>query len=69
MRRKRLWKQFLNRTLRNENYSNWIFKLSELVYYMIRPTKKRIHEMDYNVEEISQKRDWKYKRDAKKQRG
>lgn len=36
---------------------------------MIRPTKKRIHEMDYNVEEISQKRDWKYKRDAKKQRG
>lgn len=54
MTKKKKTEKIFNRTLRNENYNNWILKLNELIYYTIRPTEKRTHEMNCNAEEISE---------------
>lgn len=50
---KNVEKNVLIKPLEMKKYNNWISKGSELIYCMIRPTEKRIHAMDYNVEEIS----------------
>lgn len=51
---KKFEKNVLIKPLEMKKYNNWISRGNEIIYYMIRPTEKRIQAMDYNAEEICQ---------------